>query len=155
MSNNHRQPPQGPPPGGMRGPGPGGRGPMMRVVEKPKNFKGGLLRLLKYLKPYRLLLICLILCIVLETFFNSLVSLVDIGFIKRRRIRNNVSFIKKYIVNDIPDITETTDSSTISEVADDFNCSHCPKLESLEGAPRIVRNFDCSICISLKTLKGG
>lgn len=61
-----------PPPGGMRGPGGRGPGPQMRVVEKPKNFKGGLLRLLKYLKPYRLLLICMILCILLETFFHTL-----------------------------------------------------------------------------------
>ncbi len=60
-----------PPAGAMRGPG--GRGHhMMRVVEKPKNFKSGLLRLMKYMKPYRLMTVCLIICIVLETFFHTL-----------------------------------------------------------------------------------
>jgi len=59
-----------PPPGGMRGPG--GRGPHMRLAEKPKNFKSGLLRLMKYMKPYRLLTLCLILCILLETFFHTM-----------------------------------------------------------------------------------
>ena len=68
MSKDKQTPP--PPPSGFRGPG--ARGPMMRVVEKPKNFKGGLTRLLKYLKPYRILLICMVLCILLETFFHSL-----------------------------------------------------------------------------------
>ena len=60
-----------PPKGAMRGPG-GGRGPNMRVVEKPKNFKDGLLRLIKYMKPYRLMTFCMILCILLETLFHTI-----------------------------------------------------------------------------------
>ena len=36
-----------------------------------------------------------------------------------------------------------------------FVCSECPNLESLEGAPEIVkRNFYCQDCSNLKTLKG-
>lgn len=42
--------------------------------------------------------------IVLGRFFESLVMLANIGFIKRRRIRDNVSFIKKHIIGMIPDI---------------------------------------------------
>lgn len=76
MSNSkhtENTPPKGqmPPGGGMRGPG-GGRGPQMRLVEKPKNFKSGLLRLMKYMKPYRLMTVCMILCILLETLFHTI-----------------------------------------------------------------------------------
>ena len=36
-----------------------------------------------------------------------------------------------------------------------FNCCECPKLESLEGAPKMVKGwFDCSYCRNLKSLKG-
>lgn len=70
LKNNRQAPP--PPPGGMRGPGGRGPGANMRVVEKPKNFKSGFMRLLKYLKPYRFLLACLVTFILLETFFHTL-----------------------------------------------------------------------------------
>ena len=72
MSNNQKTPASSNPPGGFRGPGPGPRGPHMRIAEKPKNFKSGLARLMKYLKPYTFLLICLVLCILLETFFHTM-----------------------------------------------------------------------------------
>ena len=42
--------------------------------------------------------------IVLGRFFESLAMLADIGFIRRRRIRDNISFIKKYVIGMIPDI---------------------------------------------------
>ena len=42
------------------------------------------------------------------------------------------------------------------EVIKDFNCGHCSSLESLKGAPKKVGgNFDCGCCKSLKSLKGG
>ena len=72
MSNNQKPAASSSQPGGFRGPGPGGRGPHMRIAEKPKNFKSGLARLIKYLKPYTFLLICLVLCILLETFFHTM-----------------------------------------------------------------------------------
>ncbi|MBE7027749.1 MAG: ABC transporter ATP-binding protein [Ruminococcaceae bacterium] len=55
----------------MRGPG-GGRGPNMRAVEKPKNFKSGLFRLMRYMRPYRFMTLFMIICILLETFFHTL-----------------------------------------------------------------------------------
>ena len=40
-------------------------------------------------------------------------------------------------------------------VKDDFNCSQCPNLTSLLGAPKEVgRNFDCSYCSNLESLQG-
>ncbi len=71
MSNNQRTSAPPSQAGGFRGPGPG-RPPHMRLAEKPKNFKSGLTRLVKYLKPYSLLLILLVLCILLETFFHTI-----------------------------------------------------------------------------------
>lgn len=71
MSDSRQRNGNPPPPNtGMRGPG--GRGPQMRVVEKPKNFKSSLLRLMKYMKPYRLLTFFMISFILLETFFHTL-----------------------------------------------------------------------------------
>jgi len=65
-------PPKGAMPHGpMRGPG-GGRGPNMRAVEKPKNFKSGLFRLMRYMRPYRFMTLFMIICILLETFFHTL-----------------------------------------------------------------------------------
>ena len=65
-------PPKGAMPHGpMRGPN-GGRGPNMRVVEKPKNFRNSLFRLIKYMKPYRIMTLFMIICILLETFFHTL-----------------------------------------------------------------------------------
>ena len=52
--------------------------------------------------------------IVLGRFFEALVMLADIGFIKRRRIRDNVSFIKKHIIGMIPDIIKE-----LNKVVDD------------------------------------
>lgn len=46
------------------GPGPGGGGPMgggMRKIEKAKNFKGTMNKLLQYLKPYKLSILVVIL----------------------------------------------------------------------------------------------
>lgn len=60
------------PTGGMRGPGgPGGRGPVM-IGEKPKNFKGTLLRLLGYLKPFWFACTAMVLFVLLATLFNTL-----------------------------------------------------------------------------------
>ncbi|MBQ3553803.1 MAG: ABC transporter ATP-binding protein [Clostridia bacterium] len=61
------------PKGPMRGPGggPGGRGVFM-AGGKAKNFKGTLSRLLGYLKPYRIGIIFILLCILLATLFNTL-----------------------------------------------------------------------------------
>ena len=40
-------------------------------------------------------------------------------------------------------------------VIEDFICSYCYSLETLEGAPeKVGRDFDCSCCESLKNLKG-
>jgi len=40
-------------------------------------------------------------------------------------------------------------------VSGDFFCSRCASLESLEGAPTLVKgDFFCNICTSLKTLEG-
>ena len=41
------------------------------------------------------------------------------------------------------------------KVKGSFECTNCTKLESLEGAPKVVGTwFDCSFCSSLKTLEG-
>lgn len=42
----------------------------------------------------------------LSEFFNALTLIADIGFIQRRRIRNNISFIKRHIIGMIPEIVE-------------------------------------------------
>ena len=62
------------PVGGMGGPGghgPGRRGVVMAGA-KPKNFKGTLLRLLGYLKPYWFASVCMIVFVLLATLFNTL-----------------------------------------------------------------------------------
>ena len=41
------------------------------------------------------------------------------------------------------------------KVNEDFDCSRCKNLKSLEGGPEMVsRNFDCSDCPNLASLKG-
>ena len=59
-------PPPGPFGGKMRGPG----GHMMMPVEKPKNFKGTLRRLVKYLKPHKIALLAVLCTAILGTVFN-------------------------------------------------------------------------------------
>ena len=52
-------------------------------------------------------------------------------------------------------ITSLTNGTFVwSEVAGNFNCSHCIELESLKGAPQKVNDFICSYCIGLKSLEG-
>ena len=50
--------------------GPGRRGPAGMPVEKAKNFKGTLNKLIKYLARYKLIITVVILCAVLSTIFN-------------------------------------------------------------------------------------
>jgi ATP-binding cassette subfamily B multidrug efflux pump len=78
MSDGRKPQPGGPPgqqtgasgrPGGMMG----GRGPMMMgrgVVEKPKDFKGTLLKLVRYAKPYQTQLIVVFVFAILSTVFT-------------------------------------------------------------------------------------
>lgn len=63
---------QGMRPGGMRGRGPMGGGPMMMgmPVEKAKDFKGTLKRLIQYLKPHRYRLIAVFFMAILGTVFG-------------------------------------------------------------------------------------
>ena len=93
--------------------------------------------------------------IVLETFFNSLVSLVDIGFIKRRRIRNNVSFIKKYIINDIPDIIAQLDKVVLNNKETAYAAINT--LSSLFTAISEISNLDINdrirLLLNLKFIK--
>jgi ATP-binding cassette, subfamily B, multidrug efflux pump len=76
MSEEHREArPSGPPPGIFgRGPRPGGfgGGPIGMPVEKPKNFKGTLKRLIVYLKPHKVQFGVVLLFAVLSTTFNIL-----------------------------------------------------------------------------------
>lgn len=52
------------------------------------------------------------------------------------------------------DIEKLTDGFVWGEVKGDFRCNNCPKLKSLEGAPKEVgETFDCSQCDSLKSLE--
>ena len=57
------------PPQGGRG---GGPRATMRLVEKPKDFKGAMNKLLKYLKPYWFLLLVSVIFSVASTVFNIL-----------------------------------------------------------------------------------
>ncbi len=68
MSEN-RQPDRKMPPRRPMGPGPGGP-PMMMPGEKPKNFKGTLNRLLKYLQPYTATLIVVFVFAIASTVFQ-------------------------------------------------------------------------------------
>jgi len=54
----------------FRGPGFGGGPPMARPVEKPKNFRGTLKRLLGYLRPFRLQFYIVFSMTILSTIFN-------------------------------------------------------------------------------------
>ncbi|MFF2090445.1 ABC transporter ATP-binding protein [Paenibacillus sp. NPDC058174] len=74
MSEQHKGPQGGRPPGGpMRGPGMGpGMGGMGMPVQKAKNFRGTLFRLVTYLKPHRFKLIFVLLAAVLSTVFSIL-----------------------------------------------------------------------------------
>ena len=56
---------------GTRGPGRGGPGGMRMgmPVEKAKNFKGTLKRLITYLKPYKLQLLFVLLAAIMSTIF--------------------------------------------------------------------------------------
>lgn len=47
-----------------------GRGPVGAVVEKPKDFKGSIKRLLSFLKPHRFKIICVIIFAILSTAFS-------------------------------------------------------------------------------------
>ena len=52
-------------------------------------------------------------------------------------------------------IISLTNDMFIWKIVESFNCSNCPSLISLEGAPeKVGRNFDCSNCESLKSLEG-
>src|SRR6202165_686713 len=53
-----------------RGPMGGGWGAMGRPVEKPKNFKGTALRLLRYFLPQKMLLVIVLVTAILGTVFN-------------------------------------------------------------------------------------
>lgn len=62
--------------------------------------------------------------------------------------KDNVVFNKKVI-------SLTNGMFIWTEVDGSFNCSNCPNLTSLKGAPEIVNgSFLCSKCKSLKTLEG-
>lgn len=54
------------------GVGPGGPGGMGRPVEKAKDFKGTLRRLIRYLSPHKLLLLAVLFMAVLSTYFSVL-----------------------------------------------------------------------------------
>ncbi|QHT63560.1 ABC transporter ATP-binding protein [Paenibacillus lycopersici] len=65
------QRPGGPPPGGFGfGPGRGGPGGMGMPVQKAKDFKGTLRRLIGYLRPHRFALLIVLLTAVLSTLFS-------------------------------------------------------------------------------------
>ncbi|WEK55542.1 MAG: ABC transporter ATP-binding protein [Candidatus Cohnella colombiensis] len=66
-SQSHRGPGRGP--GPMGGPMGGGMGGMGMIVQKPKDFKGTLRRLLRYLRPHRMRLGIVLLTAVLSTAF--------------------------------------------------------------------------------------
>ena len=66
--NNRPGPPPGRPGGPGRGPG-GGRGPG-RIVEKPKDFKGSMRRLIRYITAYRVQLVIVALFTIGSTVFS-------------------------------------------------------------------------------------
>ena len=52
-------------------------------------------------------------------------------------------------------IEKLTDGFVWGEVKGHFYCTHCEKLETLEGAPKYVGgHFYCQYCKNLKSLKG-
>src|SRR5581483_5663016 len=65
--NNQQRPPQGAPQG--RPMGPMGRGPMLLGVQKARDFKGTMRKLLEYLKAYRVSLIVAIIFAIASTVF--------------------------------------------------------------------------------------
>ncbi len=69
MSNDNNRRPSGRPPGGGPMGGPPGMG-MRLPGEKPKNFKATLKRLVRYLRPYRLHLLCVLIAALLSTLFS-------------------------------------------------------------------------------------
>lgn len=87
MSEGRKIAAQGKPAGGHDGPRGGPMGPMGRPVEKARDFKGTLRRLLKYLSPrkYRLLLVCVMAA--LSTVF-SIVSPKVMGMATTRLFEN-------------------------------------------------------------------
>ncbi len=69
MSNDNNRRPSGRPPGGGPMGGPPGMG-MRLPGEKPKNFKATLKRLVRYLRPYRLHLLGVLIAALLSTLFS-------------------------------------------------------------------------------------
>lgn len=69
MSNDNNRKPSGRPPGGGPMGGPPGMG-MRLPGEKPKNFKATLARLIRYLRPYRLQLLGVLIAALLSTLFS-------------------------------------------------------------------------------------
>lgn len=69
MSNDNNRRPSGRPPGGGPMGGPPGMG-MRLPGEKPKNFKATLRRLVRYLRPYRLHLLGVLIAALLSTLFS-------------------------------------------------------------------------------------
>lgn len=70
MSSNSKPPIGGF--GGRQGHG-HGHGRARGVIEKPKDFKGTLRKLIKYLKPYRFLIILVLLFAIISTIFSVLI----------------------------------------------------------------------------------
>ena len=54
--------------------------------------------------------------------------------------------LKESIFNDVEDIVVSND-----EVGEDFNCSNCDKLRSLEDGPKKLKGYLC--CKTCKNLK--
>src|SRR5690625_7858481 len=87
--------------GGSRGHGHGhgGRGGMMMGLDKPKNFKTTLKRLLSYLKPHRMSLIFVLFAAIIGTVFNV---------IGQKVMGNTITVIFNGVSNKLKGIHDTT-----------------------------------------------
>lgn len=85
----------GPPPMGMPGPGGRGRGPMMRPVEKPKDTKKVLGKLINYIAGNKYLFYMLILVMIVITLMNLAIPSIQGAAINAIHIENNGFTIDK------------------------------------------------------------